>query len=248
MSGRRLARGQVMEPVGVSLAAAVAAGLVTFLSACVLPIIPVFAAGVAGLTVLRPAGEGAGGGWGLRLSLLIMGGFAAVFVVLGATGTVAGAWTRWALPLLQVLGGVLLVGVGAALVIERRRTRTGSGVGRLPLAGGSVGLGAGLAAAWTPCIGPVLASALLLAAFEETQWRGVLLLLGFAIGLGLPFVALGAGVAAWVGRRAPAGAGALLTWGLAALLALLGGLLLSGRLATITRLLAAYAPFVDVGL
>jgi cytochrome c-type biogenesis protein len=114
---------------------------------------------------------------------------------------------------------------------------------------GSVLAGVAFGAGWTPCIGPVLASVLLYAGMEETMGRGMLLLMAYAVGLGVPFL-----VAAVALDRFLAGTRALRRWGrplqraTGAVLLLLGVMLATGRFAQLTAMLARYTPFIDIGV
>jgi len=119
-------------------------------------------------------------------------GFSVLFVALGATATALGSVVRRALPLIQQVGGAVIVLFGLSmlgvvrlplLMQERRVQLAAKPVGRL----GSVVAGVAFGAGWTPCIGPVLASILLYAGVSSTVLRGAALLAVYAIGLGLPF-------------------------------------------------------------
>jgi cytochrome c-type biogenesis protein len=113
---------------------------------------------------------------------------------------------------------------------------------------GSVLVGVAFGAGWTPCVGPVLASVLLYASFEETLLRGVVLLAAYALGLGIPFF-LSAVALNWF----LAGSGRMRRWLLpleraaGAVMVLVGVLLFTGRFAAITSFLARFSPAIEVG-
>ena len=179
---------------------ALVAGVVSFTSPCTLPLLPGFVSYVSGLS-----GEAEHGTGGVLTaparrrvtagSLLFLTGFAAVFTALGATSSALGFLLVRNLPTINVVGGAFVVlmglvttglvrlpGLQRELRTDLRRWRPGP-VGALPL-------GAAFAFGWTPCVGPVLASILATAAGTGTVGRGALLLLAYALGLGLPFLLL----------------------------------------------------------
>lgn len=208
------------------LLSAFAAGLVSFLSPCVLPLVPVYIAQLVGPSVWEAqtaavavgggtaAGESAASGmasgmasvrWSgarrmatLTHALAFVGGFALAFVALGATASALGALLAQHQEALRRVGGVALVlfGLHVAGVVripglERERRyylRTGT-----PGYVTSLGLGFVFAVGWTPCVGPFLASVLVLAAQAGTLGAGVALLAVYALGLGVPFLAVAAG-------------------------------------------------------
>jgi cytochrome c-type biogenesis protein len=175
----------------VALWAAFAAGLLSVVSPCVLPLVPVYAAYLAGDAApkgrpWRTFGRG----------LLFVLGFSVVFVALGATATELGRILSSHAILLEKVAGGLIVAFGLVLVgavplrallrTVRIDARPGSG----PL--GSFVLGLAFAAGWTPCVGPILTSILLLAATVHTAGEGAMLLAVYALGLAVPFLALAA--------------------------------------------------------
>jgi cytochrome c-type biogenesis protein len=181
--------------VTVSFPLALAAGLASFLSPCVLPVVPAYLVFVTGLSLdeLRAGTVAAARRTALVQSVLFVLGFAAVFMTMGWAATSLGRVVGRALPWLDRAGGVLLMALGlylAGLVrapglareIRVHLTSRPSG------AVGSLVLGIAFGAGWTPCIGPVLASILLYASVDTTRTQGTLLLGTYALGLGLPFV------------------------------------------------------------
>ncbi len=183
-----------MEGGQVSLALAFAAGVASFLSPCVLPVVPGYVSFITGLTLEdAPAADVCS----LRRraaanAALFVLGFGALFVALGASATALGTVVRRALPLIQQIGGAVIVVFGLyvlgvvklpLLLQERRVQLSAKPVGLLGSAVAGVAFGAG----WTPCIGPVLATILLYAGVSATVLHGAALLAAYALGLGIPF-------------------------------------------------------------
>jgi cytochrome c-type biogenesis protein len=177
------------------------AGIVAFASPCVLPLVPGY------LSFVTAAGERAGSPSeptrahrGVAPMLLFVAGFSVVFTSLGAFAGVVVPVVRS--PIGQRVAGVVVLGVGAYLVAYALRLGSPSLFGeRRPLLGrvrpgGASGfpLGMAFAAGWTPCIGPVLAGTLALAATQSDPLRSAFLLFAFSMGLGVPFVLIGIGV------------------------------------------------------
>ena len=184
---------------GIALSAAFAAGVVSFLSPCVLPLVPAYVSYIAGVSVDDLAREEESG---RKMAVLVPSGmfvlgFSTVFVLLGAGATAAGEFLLQHSILLLELAGIVVIFFGLAMM----------GLVRLPflqrdmrfhpaLAGGRAGgaylLGAAFGFGWTPCIGPVLGSVLAVAAVNHTVSGGIALLAVYAMGLGLPFLAAAA--------------------------------------------------------
>lgn len=198
----------------MTLAVAFLAGLVSCLSPCVLPVVPVYAGYVAG---------GTGGGWArpsATASVIaetdgatwravgFLLGFLGVFVLLWASIGVIGITLMSAIPLLRQITGAVIVGMGALMIVGRQPMLAIPGrLGHVGGAGGPVILGAGVAVGWTPCIGPTLGAILAFAASGPTVATGFLLLLAYAAGLAVPFVAVLVAMrrfrqlASWLARR-----------------------------------------------
>lgn len=190
--------------VSVSYPLAFLAGLLSFLSPCVLPVVPSYVTFVSGVTVgeLRE-----GNVWRARrkaaLHAVFFGvGFGLVFMTLGAAATAAGRSLTQALPWITRAGGVVVILFALWLLGPLRRAPGFDVLGRekrihpaTKPAGlfGSLLVGVAFGAGWTPCIGPVLASILLYAGLEHTMVEGTLLLATYGFGLAVPFV--GAAVA-----------------------------------------------------
>ncbi|GAA1058578.1 cytochrome c biogenesis CcdA family protein [Agromyces bracchium] len=190
--------GQLLAALPIALAA----GLVSFLSPCVLPLVPGYLGYLGGFAdASAEADEARRARRRLLLGvLLFIAGFTLVFLVFTTTFGVLGAWlARWSDLIIRVLGVVLivmgLVFIGQFTFLQRTfkpSWRPATGLAGAPLLGIVFGLG------WTPCIGPTLAVVLALSADSASAGRGALLGLAYCIGLGIPFVlvALGFGWAA----------------------------------------------------
>lgn len=191
-------------------------GLLSFFSPCVWPLYPVYVAQVATAGGRRPAAGAA----------LFSLGFTAVFVALGATASALGRFLQaYQLPFEKV-SGVLIVVLGLALAGLLPESWLGNPhpVGWRPRGGGpaaAVLLGMAFAFGWTPCVGPVLASILVLAGDARRLGPGIGLLLAYSAGFALPFLGLAAMVA-----RGPRLLGGLGPW--LPRLQRVGGVLLAG--------------------
>jgi len=178
----------------VSIPAAVLGGLISFLSPCVLPLVPPYLSYLAGTTLDELQ---AGDDWAVRrrallTALLFVAGFSTVFVLLGATASVLGQVLRQHLELLSTVAGVVIIIMGLHLLglfrigLLYREARVE--VGRSASVWGAYLMGLAFAFGWTPCIGPILAAILALAGSETSVARGALLLGAYSAGLGIPFV------------------------------------------------------------
>ncbi|MFC4058679.1 cytochrome c biogenesis CcdA family protein [Planomonospora corallina] len=173
--------------LALALPIAVAAGLVSFLSPCVLPLVPGYLSYVTGMSADPRRGRMVAG------TVLFVLGFAAVFVAGGALfGTLGSVLFGNAEVITRVLGALTIV-LGLAFMGFVPGLQRDVRVHRLPAAGlaGAPLLGVVFGLGWTPCIGPTLAAVLTLGVTEGSAGRGALLAFGYALGLGLPFVAAG---------------------------------------------------------
>lgn len=171
----------------VALPIAVAAGVVSFLSPCVLPLVPGYLSYVTGMS-----GDPKRGRMVLGSALFVLG-FAAVFVLGGALfGGLGGALFANADVITRVLG-VLTIVLGLAFLGLIPGLQRDFRIHRVPAAGlvGAPLLGVVFGLGWTPCIGPTLAVVMTLSLDQGSAGRGALLALGYALGLGLPFVLAG---------------------------------------------------------
>ncbi|GGL49320.1 cytochrome c biogenesis CcdA family protein [Planomonospora parontospora] len=173
--------------LALALPIAVAAGLVSFLSPCVLPLVPGYLSYVTGMSADPRRGR-----MTLGIVLFVLG-FAAVFVAQGALlGGLGAALFGNADGITRVLGALTIV-LGLAFMGFVPGLQREVRVHRLPAAGlaGAPLLGVVFGLGWTPCIGPTLGVVLTLGVTEGSAGRGALLAFGYALGLGLPFVAAG---------------------------------------------------------
>ena len=244
------------DAASVSLGLAFVAGLVSFVSPCVLPLVPSYVTFVTGmsLTELTETSTSAVRQRAALHAALFVVGFGLVFVSLGATATLLGASLRRALPILQEVGGVVIVFFGLYLLGAFRLSLL-MREGRMQLASrpagwtGSVLAGVAFGAGWTPCVGPVLASILLYAGARATMADGMLLLVAYTLGLGVPFF-----VAAVALNWFLSGTRWLRRWlvpverAAGLILVIVGVLLLSGRFSILSNFFAGFGELVHLDL
>ena len=183
----------------VSLVAAFAAGVVSFLSPCVLPLVPGYLSFVSGvsLTELKVEDRTPDISRAIMVNtLFFVVGFSLVFVSLGASATFIGSqllshqvWMRRVAGAIVILFGLHLAGVLKISWLYREKRFHAPTKARGPVS--ALLLGLAFAAGWTPCIGPILAGILAYAATQETLWEGVVLLSVYSAGLGIPFLLTG---------------------------------------------------------
>ena len=177
---------------GVGVFAAFAAGLVSFLSPCVLPLVPAYLSTVSGV---KPS-ELDEAGWRQVLvpSLLFVASFSAIFILFGLSATALGDLLREHRQTLETISGILIIVMGVLFVAsallpalnrEWHFEALMDRVGR----GGPLVVGAAFAIAWTPCVGPTLAAILAAAAVSNAASEGAILLAFYSAGLALPFIA-----------------------------------------------------------
>lgn len=182
----------------MNLVAAFFAGIATFFTPCVFPLIPSYLSLITGLSldelskgdrdkVLKKT---------ITSSLFFIFGFSVIFVALGIAASMAGSLVIGFQSYLRIIGGILIVFFGLVLIgainlkvlnIEKRFQLKGKPVGLL----GAFIFGMTFAAGWVPCVGPVLSSVLVLASSEGSRFYGGVLLLFYCIGLGLPVMISG---------------------------------------------------------
>ena len=179
----------------VTFLAALIAGLVSFLSPCVLPLVPPYLIFLAGTSLERFADqepEPRVRRQTVLAAALFVAGFATVFVALGASASVIGSLIRAYSEPLSIVAGVIIVVMGLhflgltpiAWLHHQKRLDVAKPVGLW----GAYVIGLAFAFGWTPCIGPILAAILAVAASEQTVARGALLLAVYSLGLGIPFI------------------------------------------------------------
>jgi cytochrome c-type biogenesis protein len=198
--------------------AAFGGGVVSFLSPCVLPLVPGYLSMVTGLDIaVLEDGEGANTKRVLGTTALFIAGFGTVFVLLGLTASSIGQPLRDHQEMLTRISGALMLGMALFLLgsmflrapwlyqEKRFHPDLGKYGAAMPLvAGAAFGFG------WSPCIGPILGSILGIAATQQRVWAGATLLVAYSIGLGLPFLISGialqrvSGAMGWVKRHFPA--------------------------------------------
>ncbi|MEZ5078363.1 MAG: cytochrome c biogenesis protein CcdA [Solirubrobacterales bacterium] len=176
---------------GVGILAALGAGIVSFLSPCVLPLVPGYLSAVTGVS----AAELDEAGWRRVLgpSLLFVASFSAIFIALGLTATALGSFLDDRHQLLTDLAGVLIIAMGVLFVSSLFVTRLNrewhvDALLERAGKGGPIVAGAAFAIAWTPCIGPTLGAILTAASLTESAGRGAFLLAVYSAGLAIPFV------------------------------------------------------------
>jgi cytochrome c-type biogenesis protein len=266
----------------LTILVALAAGVISFLSPCVLPLVPAYLGQLSAIAVAGGTATPRPDRWlAMRHAVAFVAGFTAVFTLLGLTATYLAQGLVDILPALRVVGGAILIVLGLSLAgilripaLDRTwrpldagaagslATTTGSIAlstgspdgrptfgdrlgGRLVGSDGgwlaSLGLGAIFAIGWTPCIGIILGGILTMAATSGTVAQGTLLLVGYCLGLGLPFIAI-----ALAYDRAPGLLRPLLRHGRT--VALVGGLLVSAigvaMVLDLLRLLPRYFQFL----
>ncbi len=179
----------------VTISAAAVAGVLSFLSPCVLPLVPPYLTFIAGTTIEDIVEEGAARARRdvLLAAVLFVAGFTTVFVALGATASVFGQFVRANLHILSILAGIAIIGMGLhflglfklSILYREKRMDVEKPVGLW----GAYVMGLAFAFGWTPCIGPILAAILAVASSEETVAKGAGLLAVYSMGLGVPFLA-----------------------------------------------------------
>ncbi len=187
----------------ISLFTAFLAGLASFLSPCVLPLIPGYLSFISGISIEEMTrGRGTHVRHVLLHSLLFVIGFSAVFVAMGAVATAVGAfiqgklvWFNRAAGLLVIFFGLQMMGVWRLrFLMSERRYHGMTGGGWV----GTVLLGMAFAFGWSPCVGPILFSVLACASTAATVGRGVALLASYSAGIGIPFLLIGLGVGSFL--------------------------------------------------
>ena len=179
----------------VTILAALIAGLISFLSPCVLPLVPPYLVYLAGTSLERFADkepEPRVKRETVAAAMLFVLGFSTVFVALGASASVFGSLIRAYSDILATIAGVVIIVMGLhflgltriALLYRQKRLTMPKPVGLW----GAYLMGLAFAFGWTPCIGPILAAILAVAASEQTVTRGAGLLAVYSMGLGIPFI------------------------------------------------------------
>ncbi len=197
----------------IQLVIAFGAGVISFVSPCVLPLLPGYLSMMSGYSAAQLEAGEASTRRMLRVILLFILGFTVVFAALGAAATGFGQFLRQNLTTLTRIAGLVIIVFGALMVAmaisergflstlsqERKVHVRPSRLGKWapPVMGAAFGFG------WTPCIGPVLTVILAAAATQETLLQGVFLLIAYSLGLGVPFLLAGLGLYKSFGRLKP---------------------------------------------
>ena len=236
-----------MTEIEVGIAIAFTAGIFSFLSPCVLPLVPSYLTFVTGMS-LEDLQEGEHRGATLLHAGLFVIGFSSIFILLGASASFLGQFFRQYELWIARIGGAIIVVLGlhltglfrlAPLMRERRVHLSDKPAGYL----GSLGVGMAFGAGWTPCIGPILGAILTYGFSQDTMWAGVGLLSVYSLGLAVPFL-----VAALALDRFLQAFRRFRRWipivekASGVLLIVLGLLLLTGRFTVLSGWLTRYTP------
>jgi cytochrome c-type biogenesis protein len=178
------------ESIGITIA--FGAGVLSFLSPCVLPLVPSYLSFVTGMS-LEDLQEGVDRKATFIHALLFVAGFTGIFLILGASASFLGQFLKLYEVWIARVGGVIIIILGLhlagafrwmPLMRERRIHLHDKPAGYM----GTLGVGAAFGAGWTPCIGPVLGAILTFAASQDQFWVGVGLLFVYSLGLAVPFL------------------------------------------------------------
>ena len=236
-----------MNEIEVGVFIAFTAGIFSFLSPCVLPLVPSYLTFVTGMS-LEDLQEGVDRRTTFTHSLLFVVGFSSIFILLGASASFLGQFFRAYEVWITRVGGVIIVLLGmhlagvfrmTPLLREKRLHLNDKPAGYL----GTLGVGVAFGAGWTPCIGPALGAILTYGMAQDTMWAGVGLLTVYSLGLAIPFLLASIALdwflqtfqkfRAWIPVVEKASG---------VLLILLGILLLTGQFTLLASWLSQYTP------
>lgn len=180
------------DPAGAGVVAALAAGAVSFLSPCVLPLVPGYLSAVSGVSATELGARGPRRRV-MMPALLFVASFSAIFILLGLSATALGSLLVRNRLLLDKIAAVVIIAMGvlfiaASLAPKLSKEWRPTGLIERAGSGGPLVAGAAFAVAWTPCIGPTLAAILATAATADSSARGAMLLAFYSAGLGIPFL------------------------------------------------------------
>jgi cytochrome c-type biogenesis protein len=234
----------------VSLIAAFGAGFLSFISPCVLPLIPGYLSFVSGVSLEEMRGDQALAARRqvIVTSLAFVLGFSLVFIALGASASALGRFLFRNSTLLERIAGALVIVIGLhtmgvfrlPFLETEKRLQAGTKPKTLT---GAVLVGMAFGFGWTPCIGPILSGILVLAGSKETIWEGVVMLAVYSMGLGIPFLLTALAINKFFaasGRIRKHYHAIEVTSGV--LLVGIGLLLFTGQMTAITRVLTPYLP------
>ncbi|MGD8321217.1 MAG: cytochrome c biogenesis protein CcdA [Gemmatimonadota bacterium] len=234
-----------MNDIGIVIA--LSAGVLSFLSPCVLPLVPSYLTFVTGMS-LEDLQEGVDRRNTMIHSVLFVMGFSVIFILLGASASFLGQFFKAYEVWIARIGGVVIIALGLhlagvfrlmPLMRERRVHLADKPAGYL----GTLGVGMAFGAGWTPCIGPVLGAILTYGFSQDTMWAGVGLLTVYSLGLAIPFLLAALALNWFLGafkrfRKwipvAEKASGVLLVF--------LGVLLMTGTFTWLSGLLARFTP------
>ena len=236
-----------MSGVEVGIAFAFLAGLLSFLSPCVLPLVPSYLTFVTGMS-LEDLEQGVNRRATFIHSILFVSGFSIIFITLGATASFLGQFVQYWDVWISRVGGVIIILLGlhlagafrwTPLLRERRVHLADKPAGYI----GTLGVGLAFGAGWTPCIGPTLGAILTLGLSQDTLWAGIGLLTVYSLGLAVPFLLASLALDRFLHffkrfrRWIP-----VVEKGSGVLLIALGVLLLTGQLTRLSAWLFRYTP------
>ncbi|MCH7530728.1 MAG: cytochrome c biogenesis protein CcdA [Gemmatimonadetes bacterium] len=236
-----------MSEVDIGIIVAFSAGIFSFLSPCVWPLVPSYLALVTGMS-LEDLQEGVNRKATFIHSLLFVLGFSAIFIVLGASASFLGQFFKQYELWIARIGGVIIIVLGlhlsgvfklTPLMREKRIHINDKPAGYL----GTIGVGMAFAAGWTPCLGPILGAILTYGMSQDTMWAGVGLLTAYSAGLAIPFLMASLALDAFLQgfkrfrRWIP-----VIEKASGVMLIGLGILLLTGQLTALTAILARWTP------
>jgi cytochrome c-type biogenesis protein len=195
-----------MDTIDIGVVAAFAAGTISFLSPCVLPLVPGYISIVSGISLDQLQGQQDAS---IRRtvvlnSLVFILGFSVAFIALGASATVLGQLVGRHMSILYRVAGILIIVFGLHLIgifkipflyQDKRFHNVGKPRGLV----GAFVLGLAFAFGWSPCLGPILAGILTYASAQDTAYAGIGLLAVYSAGLGLPFLATSLGINQFLG-------------------------------------------------
>jgi cytochrome c-type biogenesis protein len=177
----------------INIVTAFVFGLLSFISPCVLPIIPGYISFISGYSLSDMTGDNAAAKRAIIVNTLVfIAGFTLVFVLMGAAATSIGKVLNENLSLINKIAGAIIIVFGLHMIgifkigflnYEKRFHLQDKKLGIL----GSFAVGSAFAFGWTPCIGPVLAGILAIASQQDTVMQGIVLLFSYSLGLGIPF-------------------------------------------------------------
>jgi cytochrome c-type biogenesis protein len=194
------------DPSAVGIPIAALAGAASFLSPCVLPLLPAYLSYVSGVSAdMVTSGEASPKRLFFPTVIFVLG-FTTIFVALGTSASLAGSLVQSHREVLTRVGGVLVIVMGLAFVgllpIRSLYSERRFLINRGSSIAGNYLLGLSFAVGWTPCIGPTLGATLVIASQADTARRGAMLLAAYSLGLGVPFVLSALGVARMAGALA----------------------------------------------